>query len=168
MLLFFFKTTLCVEPQKWALPGGSDDKASACNAGDLGWEDPLEKEMATHTRILAWEFRGQWSLVGYSPWSCRVRHNLATKQHHRVNGKVHFLDLFLDSWGKAHHPNQAAWESTLSSMYAGAVTNITENHPWRILTIPFAKKNHFCDWNMGTVVFRRIVLCGRLCVLFIF
>ena len=22
----------------------------------LGWEDPLEKEMATHSRILAWEF----------------------------------------------------------------------------------------------------------------
>ena len=21
----------------------------------LGWEDPLEKEMATHSRILAWE-----------------------------------------------------------------------------------------------------------------
>ena len=33
-------------------PGGSEVKASACNAGDqvqsLGWEDPLEKEMATH------------------------------------------------------------------------------------------------------------------------
>ena len=27
---------------------------SACNAGDLGWEDPLEKEMATHSSILAW------------------------------------------------------------------------------------------------------------------
>ena len=81
----------------------------------LGWEDPLEKAMATHSRILAWEFHGQWSLVGYSPWSCRVRHNLATK-HHRVNGKVYFLDLFLDSWGKAHHPNQATWESTFSLM----------------------------------------------------
>ena len=37
-------------------PGGSDGKASACNAGSqvpsLGWEDPLGKEMATHT-ILA-------------------------------------------------------------------------------------------------------------------
>ena len=32
---------------------------SACNVGDqgstLGWEDPLEKEMATHSSILAWE-----------------------------------------------------------------------------------------------------------------
>ena len=36
----------------------------------LGWEDPLEKEMATHSRILAW--RIPWrSLVGYSPWGCK-------------------------------------------------------------------------------------------------
>ena len=41
-------------------PGGSDAKESACNAGDLGlihamgWEDPLEEGMATHSRILAW------------------------------------------------------------------------------------------------------------------
>ena len=34
----------------------------------LGWEDPLEKEMATHSSILAWrESRGLRSLVGYSP-----------------------------------------------------------------------------------------------------
>ena len=47
----------------------------------LGWIDPLEKKMATHSSILAWEI----------PWTeepgClqsmglqRVRHNLATKQ----------------------------------------------------------------------------------------
>ena len=46
-------------------PGGSDGKASACNAGDpgsipglgrsLGWEDLLEKEMATHSSTLAWK-----------------------------------------------------------------------------------------------------------------
>ena len=39
-------------------PGGSDGKASAYNAGDpvqsLGWEDPLEKEMANHSSTLAW------------------------------------------------------------------------------------------------------------------
>ena len=35
-------------------PGGSDSKESACNAGDLGWEDPLEKGMATHSNILIW------------------------------------------------------------------------------------------------------------------
>ena len=40
-------------------PGGSDSKASARDAGDtgsiLGWEDPLEKEMATHSSTLAWK-----------------------------------------------------------------------------------------------------------------
>ena len=38
--------------------GGSDDKKSACNAGDLGLIPglgrPLEKGMATHSSILAW------------------------------------------------------------------------------------------------------------------
>ena len=34
----------------------------------LGWEDPLEEGMATHSSILAWRTHGQRSLVGYSPW----------------------------------------------------------------------------------------------------
>ena len=34
----------------------------------LGREDFLEKGMATHYSILAWESLGQRSLVGYSPW----------------------------------------------------------------------------------------------------
>ena len=35
-------------------PSGPDGKESACNAGDLGQEDPLEKGMTTHSGILAW------------------------------------------------------------------------------------------------------------------
>jgi len=34
----------------------------------LGWEDLLEKRMATYTSILPGEFYGQRSLVGYTPW----------------------------------------------------------------------------------------------------
>ena len=34
----------------------------------LGWEDPLEKEMATHSSTLAWKIPWTESLVGYSPW----------------------------------------------------------------------------------------------------
>ena len=37
------------------LPRWLCDKESACSAGDTGQEDPLEKELATHTSILAWE-----------------------------------------------------------------------------------------------------------------
>ena len=40
------------------LSGGSDSKRSACNVRDqvrsLGWEDPLEKEIGTHSSILEW------------------------------------------------------------------------------------------------------------------
>ena len=40
-------------------PGGSDSKASACNAGDPGLipgqKDLLEEEMAIHSSILAWK-----------------------------------------------------------------------------------------------------------------
>ena len=55
-------------------PGGSDGKASACNVGDLGWDDPLEEGMATHSSILAWripwteEPRGLQSMGSRSPW----------------------------------------------------------------------------------------------------
>ena len=31
----------------------------------------LEKEMATHSSILAWRIDGWKSLVGYSPWGCK-------------------------------------------------------------------------------------------------
>ena len=34
----------------------------------LGWEDPLEKEMATHSCILAGEIHGQKSLAGHNPY----------------------------------------------------------------------------------------------------
>ena len=42
-----------------SLPCSSDGKKSACSAEtrvrSLGQEDPLEKEMATHSSILAWK-----------------------------------------------------------------------------------------------------------------
>ena len=48
---------------RWAFPGGASGKESACQfrrehvmrVQSLGWEDPLEKEMATHSSILAWK-----------------------------------------------------------------------------------------------------------------
>jgi len=41
----------------------------------LGREDPLEKEMATHSSTLAWKIpggsEGQGSLACCSPWGCK-------------------------------------------------------------------------------------------------
>ena len=57
------------------LPRWLSGKEFTYNAGDSGdmdsipgQEDPLEKEMATHSGILAGEFHGQSCLVDYSPW----------------------------------------------------------------------------------------------------
>ena len=64
-------------------PHGSDSKEFARNAGDLGsipgGKDPLEKEMVTHSSILAWriprtEELGKLQSIG----SQRVRHDWKT------------------------------------------------------------------------------------------
>ena len=50
-------------------PGSSEGKVSACNVGDLGaipgLGRPLEKGMAAHSSILAWEFHGLCSPWGH-------------------------------------------------------------------------------------------------------
>ena len=38
----------------------------------LGWEDPLEEGIATHSNIRAWRIpmdSGAWG--GYNPWDCK-------------------------------------------------------------------------------------------------
>ena len=43
----------------------------------LGWEEPLEKEMAAHSSILAWKIPWTEETGGLqSMWSQRVGHNL--------------------------------------------------------------------------------------------
>ena len=46
----------------------------------LGWEDPLEKEMATHSSIIAGKSHGRRNLGGYSPWG--HKESDVTKQLH--------------------------------------------------------------------------------------
>ena len=65
----------------------------------LGQEDPLEKEMATHSSFLAWEIPWTEEPGGLlSMGSQRGRHDLATKQQQLINkvAKKYFLD-FQDS-----------------------------------------------------------------------
>ena len=52
----------------------------------LGREDHLQKEMATHSSILAWKIPWTGGPGGYSPWGRKnVGHDLATKQQYDVN-----------------------------------------------------------------------------------
>ena len=79
----------------WSLPGGSEVKNQPATAGDmggkgpLGGEDPLEKEAAIHSSILAWEIpwtEGFWGL--HSKGSPRVRHDLVTEQQPQADLEV--------------------------------------------------------------------------------
>ena len=51
----------------------------------LGWEDPLEKELATSSSVLAWEIAWTEEPGGLQAMgSQRVRQDLEAKQQHRV------------------------------------------------------------------------------------
>ena len=68
----FWRRDRLPTPVFLGFPCGSVSKESACNVGDLGWEDPLEKGTATHSGILAW--RIPWN-VQQCMGSQRVRHD---------------------------------------------------------------------------------------------
>ena len=85
----------------------------------LGWEDPLEKGMATHSSILAWRIpvdRGAWR-VRQRMESERVRHNWVTKystvtswnkfcfySHFREWGLETLLKQLADKWLTGSEP----------------------------------------------------------------
>ena len=71
-------------------PDGSDGKESACNMGEpwvrsLGWEDPVEEGMATHSSILAWNpmDRRAWQATVHGVTKSRTR--LSNFNFHRLN-----------------------------------------------------------------------------------
>ena len=75
-------------PVVLGFPGGSDGKESACSTKtwvlSLGWEDPLEKDMATHSSILACRIpmdRGAWQATVYGVTKSQTW--LSTAQHVR-------------------------------------------------------------------------------------
>ena len=74
-------------------PGGSVVKnllpMQETRIRSLGREDPLEKEMATHPSILAWEI--PWTEEPgrlLSTGSQQVRHDLVTKQQQQTEDKL--------------------------------------------------------------------------------
>ena len=59
-----------VMSNKWGFPSGSVQKNLPAKQGirSLGQEDPLEKEMETHSGILGREVPWTASLADWSPW----------------------------------------------------------------------------------------------------
>ena len=60
----------------------------------LGQEDPLKKEMATHSSTLAWKIHGWRSLVGYSPWG---------RKESDTTERLHSLSLYETGRKEAGH-----------------------------------------------------------------
>ena len=61
----------------------------------LGQEDPLEKEIATHSSILAWEI--PWTEEPDGPQSMGSQKSDATNHHHHTLN-ANFLSLLIVVW----------------------------------------------------------------------
>ena len=138
----------------WWFPGGSDGKESACNAGDPGsipgQEDPLEKEMATHSSILAWripwtEEPGRLQSMG----SQRVGHDWATS-------------LSLSRWPKSRN-NYKLWsvQTTLPLFQCGVLKCPTWGACNHIPTPCHTSIAHILRYwvNVGMLFIRRCCCC---------
>ena len=93
----------------------------------LGWEDPLEKKMATHSRILAWEIPwteepGRLQTLG----SQRVGHDLATEEQQQ-EGKVH---SDLRCWLSAMEPSIG--DTTSHSLLGDSLMRHRQAIDWQI------------------------------------
>ena len=66
----------------------------------LGWEDALEKDLATHSSTLAWKIPWMWSMVGYSPWGHKES-DMTERLHLMLYHDHHYalVDHF-------HHPKE--------------------------------------------------------------
>ena len=96
----------------------------------LGWEDPLGKEMATHSSIpmeIPWT---EWSLVGSSPWGHkRIRHDLVTKQQLSTNDpkqRAHSGKGMFNVKGQKAFWHLLRWSGRLSQDYCNGVIAMEE------------------------------------------
>ena len=88
-------------------PGGSEGKVSGCNVGDPGsGRSPGEGKWQPTAVLLPGKFLGRRSLIGYSPWGCKVsdtterlcfHFHSAYKLKSRVT--IYSLDILLSQFG---------------------------------------------------------------------
>ena len=137
---------------------GSTGQESACSSGELGWEDPLEKQMAMHSSTLAWKVPWTEEPGGLQSLRSQESDSLVIKPPpHRaslVAQLVKNLPTVWETWvwslhwedplekGKATHSNILAWKIpwTVWSMGSQRV-----GHDWVTFTFTPA------EWVMGPV-----------------
>ena len=87
--LFFF-----LRDKDTVFPGGSYGKASMpimreTQVRSLGWKDPLEKEMTTHSSTLAWKIPWTEEHGRCSPWS---------RKESDTTERLHFTSIVTCPW----------------------------------------------------------------------
>ena len=101
------------------LPCGSAGKESTCNAGDLGWEDPLEKEMATHFSTLAY--------VGPNPPIQPINHEVICFNYlllslvaQLVKNPPAMQETWVGKipWGRERLPSPVFWPKEFHGLYS--------------------------------------------------
>ena len=116
----------------------------------LGWEDSLEKEMATHSSIsLPGKYHRQRRLAGYNPWSCkRIRYNLVTKQQQSHPGAT-------------QEPTQSHFirkKIVISPRKLGEVyESCVQNQDQRPNTSPLTDKWMKKMWNIYTIQYYSVI-----------
>ena len=105
--------------------------ANAGNTRDLGGEDSLEKEIATHSSILAWERgAGELQSMGHQ----RVGHDWMT-EHALIPSLIYSLmSTFFPSsvpwpWGQPLHPKEAQFQRGWREFGEALMTGVTFNGP---------------------------------------
>ena len=94
---FFF---LRLERVSWVVSGKESPTAKQDMwVQSLGWEDPGEKEMATHSSILGW--RIPWTEELGSLYSMVIRHKLGSKQQQRLEKSYIFSETHTVLCGKS-------------------------------------------------------------------
>ena len=78
--------------------GGTGGKEPTCQyrrhkrqVQSLGQEDPPEKEIATHSSILAWRLPWIEMQACYSPWGCKKLNTTEATQHATHTRTCHYL-----------------------------------------------------------------------------
>ena len=122
-------------PHKWGFSGGSSIKnppeMQETWVQYLGWEDPLEKEMATHSSIVSWEipWTEEPSRLQSMGWQ-RVRPGLAMKKQHLHKAYPNTISTCLEK-------EMATHSSVLTQRILGT------EEPGRLLSIGLHRVRHY-------------------------
>ena len=111
-------------------------EAQETRVRSLGREDPLEKEMATHSSILIWECYGQKSLVGCSPRGCKdsdTTEQLSNSVHLNQGSttREHRIHCSAGDPGSTPASGRSHGEGNSNPLQHACLENPTDRGAWR-------------------------------------